>query len=300
MSDHRYSNDRKDFANYLSGYRLRPNHNLGQNFIYDKGLLQAMVAEMRLPPTCEIWEIGAGTGNLTAVLAEQFPRVTAIEIDPALARPLQDRFTSNPKVRLIFGDALKLTAADLANSEEENSIIDNIAVVGNLPYYISTKLIEHFLLHFHAALQYSFLVQQEFVDRILTPAGSKNYGPLNILLDNFTTIRKGMTLSATDFMPQPSVSSTLIHIIPQPNSQIDKSTWPDYRNFLHLAFAQRRKTMHNTYARLQREYPLLNNTNDLEWLAGVGLKPQIRPEAITPENWLTLYKTAIGIESMAE
>ena len=109
-----------------------------------------------------------------------------------------------------------------------------------------------------------------------------------------------MTLAATDVMPQPSVSSTLIHIIPQPNSQIDKSTWPDYRNFLHLAFAQRRKTMHNTYARLQREYPLLNNTNDLEWLAGVGLKPQIRPEAITPENWLTLYKTAIGIESMAE
>lgn len=270
---------RRDFQNYLTGYQIHPNKALGQNFLYDENLLQEMAREMVPLAGARVAEIGAGTGNLTAALAEWALEVDAWEVDSHLFRPLQDRFASNERVHLHFGDVLQEPL------ETENRCWDY--VVGNLPYYITTRLLIHSLLTAPQVRGYAFLLQKEAVQRLCAVQG-KSYGPLPILIRACTTPRMGRILPAACFCPQPDVDSQILHL--DAGGLLPEGDRGGLFAFLRQAFAQRRKMLSHAYPALQQLERALQGVPYASWLERADIKNlQIRPEAVTPEQWIRLF-----------
>lgn len=280
----------KDFINYLKGYQIHPNKSLGQNFLVAGQDLTNLVNEIKLVEDSFILEIGTGTGNLTAVLAEKAKEVVTIEIDQHLTRALQDRFASYPNVKLVQADALQLSRyPGVQEAREEGR---PIYVVGNLPYYITTKLIAHLLVHLPDAFAYSFLIQKEFSDRMRAPVGTKDYGPLNILMDNLTDCRIGSTFGAHAFYPAPQVQSLVLHLQNKADILPAEASRRDYYLFLKESFAQRRKMFNKAFPRLQVGWPKLKEWTVQEWLEQAGVSWQARPEQIQLTQWQILYQSA--------
>lgn len=280
---------RQAFKDYLQAYHVQPNPSLGQNFLHEASLLNKMAEEMVPEVPAWILEWGAGTGTLTQALAPRASGLVTCEIDEQLIRPLQDRLASLPAVRLYYGDVLKADPAELL---KDRDLDRPFYVVGNLPYYITTKLIEHALTQFLQANGYAFLIQKECLDRLLTLSG-KAYGPLAILIAVTMQARAGRFLPRQAFCPMPAVDSQVLHLTPRSLAEpLDRQA---FLRFLKQAFAQRRKTLRHAFARLQATYPLLQNQTVQTWLQSAGLfgEAPLRPEQIPPEGWLALYRGAI-------
>lgn len=282
---------RRQFLDYLSGYRIQPQKTLGQNFLYGEESLGRLIEALGLPEATTVLEIGAGTGNLTALLAERCRKVYALEIDRQLERPLRDRFPDPEKVELRFGDALACTDFSFLTDAEP------LWVVGNLPYYISTKLMVHALLQLPQAAGYGFLLQKECLERVLAGPNTKDYGPLNILLATCTEPEAGPVLGTAVFYPAPAVQSQLLilrlsglpavfDVLPEP---FDRG---DFFSFLKQGFTQRRKLLTHSAARLAATWPKLQQFDWKNWLENRFGTTSIRPEQLAVSDWQALYLEA--------
>lgn len=285
---------------YLQGYRIQPTESLGQNFLFQQKALDALVEEMQLPPRAFCLEIGAGTGNLTAKLLERGQRVLAIEIDEHLRRALSQRFEQEADCQLVFGDALRLPIGDMLSSQDGQL---PLVVLGNLPYYISSKLLWHFVIHCPTAQAWHFLLQKEFVDKIFAKVGQKTYGPLPIFLQLLCEVRAGLVLSPQAFFPPPHIQSQALHLYPLPqmvwqsrHRDCTDALWSRlgsvegrqrFAQFLKLAFGQRRKQFAKLEAVLNqgRKSPL----KLVDFLKAEGLPVTARAEELQPQQFLSLY-----------
>lgn len=218
---------------------MRPKRRLGQNFLTGNHYPQRIVDSVRPAPGESILEIGPGEGALTRLLLATGARVTAIEIDPDLVPQLRQKFGDTNRFELLEADALRVDFCRLFAAGSR------IRVVANLPYYISTPLIQRLIEHRHCIAEMTLMLQREVVERIIAPPGGKEYGYLSVLVQLHAEVASLFDVPPGAFRPAPKVTSSVVRLRLRQTPVVPLIS---ERRFLILAqvlFAQRRKTILN-------------------------------------------------------
>ena len=193
------------------------------------------IAEAACPDaTGTVVEIGPGKGVLTSHLLERAARVIGIEIDPVLAHYLRAKFRDEPRFTLIESDVLKLDLAQWG---------DPITIAGNLPYYITSPILEKTLSLGPKLTRAVFLVQKEVAERLTAHPGTRAYGFLSVQTQLYSTPELLFTVPADAFRPRPKVDSALVRLIPR--NEIVTHDAAAFLAFAARCFHQKRKTLRN-------------------------------------------------------
>ena len=257
----------------LNKHGFRFNKQFGQNFISDKNLLSAIVADAGVTATDTVVEVGAGAGALTYDLAAVAKKVISYEIDKNLKSVLEEKLEGINNVELIFADALK-------ESEEEilRRTGGEFKLVANLPYYITTPLIFKFLEM--PVKSVTVLVQKEVAERMCAHAGDDAYGVLSVGIALFGTAKITRIVKRQMFYPVPDVDSALVNITFDSKLSVDKRK--SVRELAKTSFAMRRKTLYNN---LRAKY---GNEVALEAIESAGLDPSVRAEMLSLNDYISL------------
>jgi dimethyladenosine transferase len=217
----------------------RAHKSLGQVFLVNDEVINKIVSSCSLQPDVPLVEIGPGLGVLTRVLAPNVKKMWAVELDKQKITVLNQELKGLP-IEIVNQDALKLNLAELWGAQKGY-------LVGNLPYYISSPLIMHFLEQFEYLNGMTIMVQKEVADRIAAPPGSKAYGILSIAVQISAQVTKVTDVSPNSFWPAPKVTSSVIRLDLRPYQgfDVDKN---DFFRVVKAAFSQRRKTLGNSLA----------------------------------------------------
>ncbi|WP_428939882.1 16S rRNA (adenine(1518)-N(6)/adenine(1519)-N(6))-dimethyltransferase RsmA [Fontivita pretiosa] len=267
---------------YLEQAGTGPRQRFGQNFMIDQNLVRLIAQSAQLTPDDVVIEVGPGTGTLTEELLSRAGRVIAVEIDRDLAKLLLERFGAQPKFKLIEGDVLEGKYA--LNRELEAMVraavheAKPVKLVANLPYNIASPLIIELLIAGVGMLV--FTVQKEVAERLRAGAGEQAYGPLSVIAQLLAEIELLRTLPPQVFWPAPKVDSALVRMIRQDRLG---SCAADFSRFVHRVFAYRRKTLRRAMAQAGYD-PMI--------LQVAGVDPQLRPENLTPQQFLALFQVA--------
>jgi 16S rRNA (adenine1518-N6/adenine1519-N6)-dimethyltransferase len=228
---------------------MRPKRRFGQNFLTSSHYPERIVDTVRPRPGESILEIGPGEGALTSILLARGARVTAIEVDRDLIPGLQARFGGHENFRLIEADALKIDLGQLFPQDDEageaGAAGERVRVVANLPYYISTPLLQRLIAHRRSLSELTLMLQREVVERIVAPPGGKEYGYLSVLVQFYGEAWSLFDVPPGAFRPAPQVTSSVVRVRLGLGPQVAVA---DEERFLILAqvlFAQRRKTILN-------------------------------------------------------
>ncbi len=213
---------------------------LGQNFLNDKNVLTKIVNCVPFKDNSLVIEIGPGSGNLTRELAKVANNVLCYEIDDRLEAILDNNLKDFDNVRIIFNDFLK---SDII-SDIKDYIYDNLYLVANLPYYITTPIIEKII---GSNLDFSYItvmVQKEVGERFNAKPGTREYNSLTVYLNYYFNIKQEFIVSRDSFIPKPNVDSMVISLIKKENLLPLKDK--DFFNkLLHDAFRYKRKNIRN-------------------------------------------------------
>ncbi|RLA90411.1 MAG: hypothetical protein DRG58_02240 [Deltaproteobacteria bacterium] len=261
---------------------LRPKKSLGQHFLLHPDQARRIVAALELGGSETVVEIGAGLGALTVFLAQAAAQIIALEMDAQLAQGLRSEVLATfPNVKVITQDALNFDFLGLSRS-----LGHPLAVIGNLPYQITSPLLFKLIGEKPAISTMVFMVQQEVGQRLLAGPGSKDYGILSVLLQYHTRMERLFTLGPNNFYPPPQVDSLVLRLQP------DGTTLPaEDQSFLtrvvKLTFSQRRKTLKNTLAAQAAE---LGSTPEqiLNTLEQLAIDPQRRAETLSVDDFVRL------------
>src|SRR3989338_3102988 len=256
---------------------IKPKKRLGQNFLFDKNIQNKILGSLELKPSDVVLEIGSGRGDLTALIAKKVSEVFAVEIDRDLYKMLEDKAKDSQNITLIKKDILKL---DLQKYFRGNN--KKIKVFGNIPYYISSTIIEH-MLKFKGKIDTIFItVQKEFAKRVVASPGSKDYGSLSCFVRYFTEPAIIFEIKKNSFFPAPKVDSALLRLKPRKRESLVKSKEKILFKVIRGAFNQRRKTLRNSLKNL------IHPARLEEYLLKYSLDINIRPESLTLQDFINL------------
>ncbi len=268
-------------AKLLKRYQRRARKELGQNFLARPSLALQIVKRAQLPAYGPVVELGVGLGTLTWALAQVYPRVIGFELDKGLLEILRQEDFLPRHVELRQEDILKLDYATLARELE-----GPLVLFGNLPYYLSSRLLFRLVQerkHIQTAV---FMFQKEVAERLIASPGHKTYGPLSVLLALTARLKWILTLSPAQFYPPPEVSSAVLKISFTPE------TLPQEEMLFRVvkaAFAQRRKTLARNLTALGLK---LKEAKAL--VEDLGYPARIRAEELPAEAFLALTQALKG------
>ncbi|WP_066389951.1 16S rRNA (adenine(1518)-N(6)/adenine(1519)-N(6))-dimethyltransferase RsmA [Neobacillus mesonae] len=227
----------------LEKYGFSFKKSLGQNFLIDTNILKKIVSFAELTDRSGAIEIGPGIGALTEQLARSSKKVTAFEIDQRLLPILADTLAPYDNVKVIHNDVLKADVKRVI--KEEFPDIEDIMVVANLPYYVTTPIIMK-LLEDHLPIRgIVCMLQKEVADRISAKPGTKDYGSLSIAIQYYTEAETVMIVPKTVFVPQPNVDSAVIRLTKREKPAVNVKDEHFFFQVTKASFAQRRKTLLN-------------------------------------------------------
>ena len=204
----------------LKKYGFSFKKSLGQNFLIDTNILRRIVDFAELTAESGAIEIGPGIGALTEQLAKVSKKVTAFEIDQRLLPILADTLSPYEHVNIIHEDILKADVKKVM--EEEFAGIEDVMVVANLPYYVTTPIIMKLLSENLPIRGIVCMLQKEVADRIAAVPGTKEYGSLSIAIQYYTNAETVMIVPKTVFMPQPNVDSAVIRLTRRKKPLVDQ------------------------------------------------------------------------------
>ena len=220
---------------------LKPKKKLGQNFLIDKNIQRKIINACALKSEDTVLEIGSGRGELTEFIADKVACVYAVEIDAALSAVLKNKFRGHTNVKIIKRDILELNLRRYFSKYK-----NNIKVMGNIPYYITTPIIEH-LLAFRDKLGTIFIsVQKEFAKRITATPGSKDYGAFSCFLQYYTHPQILFFIKNNSFRPAPRVDSCLLRLKIRRQPPVKIKNEGLFFKIIRTAFNQRRKVLKNS------------------------------------------------------
>lgn len=229
----------------LRAQGLRPRKRWGQNFLVDRGSLDRIADGASLAPSDHVLEIGPGLGALTRSLAARSAQVHAVEIDPLLEPILQATVGELPNVSVTIQDFLDLDlGAFLADRLGDRRGV----VVANIPYYITTPIIERLLDHKAMIRRIVLLVQLEVAQRLAAQAGADAYGSLSVYVQYHAEVRILGKVSRRVFLPPPEVDSAVISLELRDHGAVDVADEELLFRLVRAAFSQRRKTVANAIA----------------------------------------------------
>jgi 16S rRNA (adenine1518-N6/adenine1519-N6)-dimethyltransferase len=258
----------------------RAKRRLGQHFLTDPRLLARIADALEAEPTDTVLEIGPGPGGLTGPLLERAGRVIAIEKDRELVPALRRRF---PALDVREGDALELDWHGLAPAGG-----GGLLVTGNIPYNITSPLIDKALLP-PRPKRIVFLVQKEVADRVTAVPGTAGYGALSIGVQAVAGAERLFTVPAGAFQPRPKVDSAVLRLTPLDRPLIGDEQRESFRAMVVGIFGFRRKQI----LRGLRELTTWDAARVSEALATVGVHETVRPEVLSPREFVQLHRVLV-------
>ncbi|MEH7291637.1 16S rRNA (adenine(1518)-N(6)/adenine(1519)-N(6))-dimethyltransferase RsmA [Priestia megaterium] len=227
----------------LKKYGFTFKKSLGQNFLIDTNILHRIVDHAEITEETGAIEIGPGIGALTEQLAKRAKKVLAFEIDQRLLPILGDTLSPYSNAKVIHQDVLK---ADLKGTlEQEFENIEDLMVVANLPYYVTTPILMKLLEEQIPVRGIVVMLQKEVADRIAAKPGTKEYGSLSIAIQYYTEAETVMIVPKTVFNPQPNVDSAVIRLLRRPKPAVEVQDEAFFFQVVRASFGQRRKTILN-------------------------------------------------------
>ncbi|MGX1266566.1 16S rRNA (adenine1518-N6/adenine1519-N6)-dimethyltransferase [Rossellomorea marisflavi] len=255
---------------------------LGQNFLIDPNILRNITDHAGLSKETAAIEIGPGIGALTEHLARTSGKVVAFEIDQRLIPILKDTLSPYDNVTIVNQDVLEADVASII--ETELAGYEDIMVVANLPYYVTTPIILKLLMERLPIRGICVMLQKEVGDRISARPGTKAYGSLSIAIQYYTEAEMVMTVPKSVFMPQPNVDSAVIRLTKRSVPPVQVQDEDFLFTVSRASFAQRRKTILNN---LTSQLPQGKEKKDLilEALSKASVDPTRRGETLSIEEF---------------
>jgi 16S rRNA (adenine1518-N6/adenine1519-N6)-dimethyltransferase len=263
---------------------------LGQHFLGDPGWREQIARAIRvsphgmqpvpqIPPKEFCWlEIGAGHGEMTEHLLRSGAPVIAVELDPSLVASLQRLAHNHPNLTVAPGDVLEIDLASLAAGRR-------LRIYGNLPYYITSPILQHFFQFADRIDEVHIVIQLEVAERLTAQLGGKQYGYLSVLTQFYARPDFALRLPPAAFSPPPEVASALVSLrFPGQNANLQISDATAFLEFVKTCFAQKRKKL----------------SNNLRWLAApervrevlkeLNLREDARAEQLTVAQFAALHR----------
>lgn len=263
---------------------LRAKKSLGQNFLVDESYVRRIVAALGPRGGETLVEIGPGRGALTGLLVGSVARLVAVEFDRELAPLLRERFGGREDFEVIEADALGVDFCEAVAPAA------SARVVANLPYNISTAILQRLIAQRRCLPELILMLQREVVERITAPPGTPERGFLSVLVQAYCEAEALFDVPPGAFRPVPKVWSTVLRLRPRPDES--EALGDLFWNVVSAGFAQRRKTILNNLRAAPTELRARVEAagGELAALAAAGIEPRRRAETLTLEEWAALAR----------
>lgn len=273
---------------------IRPRKHLGQNFLVDRNIAGNMIDKCQLHAEESVIEIGAGFGAITEQIAPLVKKITAIEKDKRVYSILRDLINGFGNIDLICADFLELDLFPILkqasygvnpvrNGLSRRDISNRVKVIGNLPYYITSPIIEKLIANKEGINSMFITVQKEVAERLCAAPGGKDYGSLSCFVQFYTKPEVLLNIGKRAFYPQPAVDSVFMSLTFLPEPAVHVNNTIRFFEIIRAAFGKRRKTFLNGL--LYCPSLTINRVQALSLLEQAGINPDVRPERLSLEDF---------------
>ena len=274
---------RRRVQDALAERGLAPRKRFGQNFLIREDLAERIVEQFRLKADDVAVEIGPGAGALTSRIAQRVRHLIAVERDAGLAEMLREDLAEVPHTELVEGDFLEF---DLAAAAAANAV-SQVVVVGNIPYNVTTPILERVFESRASVRSAVLLVQKEYAERLSAAAGTPEYGSLTLFARYYALLEPIMMVKASAFWPRPEVDSMLVRFLLREQAPVQADEALLFR-IIRGSFHMRRKQLANTL----EESLGLGKDEVLRLCRHAGIAAQRRGETLTLEEFARLARAA--------
>ena len=274
----------------MKKYNIRANKSLGQNFLIDDEAINQIVESGDLSKKDLVIEIGPGLGTLTQRLLEKAGKVICVELDNRMVEILNDRFKFYDNFKILNQDILKTDLREIIKKEKCSGIVNNVKIVANLPYYITTPIIMKLLEEKLDLESITVMIQKEVAERLIAIPGEKNTGAITYSVYFYAKSYKVLEVENTSFIPEPEVTSEVIRLDIRKNPPVQVIDEKLMFKVIKCAFMQKRKTLLNS---LTNSKIFENKQVGKEILERLALDENIRAEELSIENFAELTNLLI-------
>jgi 16S rRNA (adenine1518-N6/adenine1519-N6)-dimethyltransferase len=272
--------DSHQLDDLLRRHRIELKHGLGQNFLTDPALRDAIAESAGLAPDDEVLEVGAGVGTLTVALAPLCGRLVAVELDGRLIGALREAIAGHENVEVVRSDILRFNTRSAFPAGDE-------VVAGNIPYNLTGALIRKFLDDPPRPRRLSLVVQKEVAERWTALSGASL---ATVAVQVFAHAKTLLTIPAAAFTPPPRVDSALVRLDVRDKPAVDVDDLNAFFRFVETVFQGRRKQLGGILGRITGT----GSTDSGGRLRTLGIDPERRPQTLDLAEWETLYKEFRG------
>ena len=283
---------RKQVAALEKRYDFKTAKSLGQNFVTDPAVTEGIIEAAGAGPKDLVIEIGPGLGVITSKAAAGCGKLVAIEIDKKLLPILAETVGWQPNVKILNEDILQADLAKIVAEEKilpDGSTAENVRLIGNLPYYITTPILNKLMALPGLFTSLTIMVQKEVAEKMMAAPGAKNYGVISIHVQYFCEIEYIMDVPKEVFLPQPKVDSSVLtlHVRKQPAVQPKDEEL--FFELVKAGFSQRRKTLSNSLTGVRGA----DRDTVVRALEAAGIDPKRRAETLSLEEFANVANRLI-------
>lgn len=284
------SSIREETRYILAKYNIKANKSLGQNFLINEEVIDTIVECSNIDKKDLVIEIGPGLGTLTKELLQKAGKVICVELDSRMVKILNDRFKLYDNFSVINEDVLKVDLKELIEKEKETSQIQNIRIVANLPYYITTPIIMKLLEEKLELESITVMIQKEVANRLIANPGDKDAGAITYSVYYYAESIGIMEVPNYSFIPEPEVTSKVIKLTIRNKAPVDVKDEKALFNIIKSAFMQRRKTLLNA---LSNSGIFKTKEQGIRVLNKLGLEINIRPENLSLQDYANILNEVL-------
>ena len=255
---------------------------MGQNFLVDPRALARIAAVVGAGQEDEVLEIGAGLGALTQQLLQSGARLTAVEKDPRFVQVLSDRFKGAGNLKIVKSDILRLDLSEYAGGKHKSLLL-----IGNIPFSMTSPILEFLLKHRHWIRRAVLTVQKEVAQRIVAQPGTKAYSSITLLVQVAFVPSIAFMIHPGAFYPQPEVTSAVLRLEPLSEPAVAPEEEEEVLKLVRLIFTHRRKTLLNALS-IPRDD--LSRQQLRQCLEAAHIDPTRRPETLVLHEVVRLHR----------
>lgn len=274
----------KDTMFILKKYNISANKSLGQNFLINEEVVNNIVSSADIKENDMVIEIGPGLGTLTNELLKNAKKVVAVELDTRMIKILNDRFSLYDNFEVINEDILKVDLKELIQRNKKENDIENVKIVANLPYYITTPIIMKLLEERLDIESITVMIQKEVAERIIATPGEKLTGAITYSVYYYAESEKVMLVPNTSFIPEPEVESEVIKLKIRDTAVVKVNDEKKFFELIKASFMQRRKTLVNGVVNSK----LIEKKDFIEILNKLGIDERARGESLSIEQFANI------------
>ena len=272
----------------LNKYHLKANKNLGQNFLINEEVIEAIVEKAKISENDMVIEIGPGLGSLTAKLVEAANQVVAVELDARMVEVLEERFSLYHNFHLIHADILKVDLHELIERYQKGNPRLTVKVVANLPYYITSPIIMKLLEDKVPVESITVMVQKEVGERLEAQPGKKAYGAITVSVNYYAEPKVIIQVPKENFNPAPEVDSCVVQLKLK-DTHMPLADEKLFFRVVKFAFTQRRKNIGNSLTMVGKSKEEIK-----QMLGELGLDINLRAENLSLEDYARIANYLSG------